>query len=75
MIRKKKNKVVGRKFVASIIKDKVQSNPLIKPKEIISNLKQFYGLEIDYSIAYFGKEKVVSEINGNVVDSYKLLPW
>ncbi|XP_070678089.1 uncharacterized protein [Malus domestica] len=40
MIRKKKNKVVGRKFVASIIKD-----------------------------------KVVSELNGDVVDSYKWLPW
>ena len=39
MIRKKKNKVVGREFDASIIKDKVLSNPLIKPKEIISNLK------------------------------------
>ncbi|CAN6558632.1 unnamed protein product [Malus baccata var. baccata] len=71
MIRKKKNKVVGRQFVASLIKDKVQSNPLIKPKEIISNLKQFYGLDIDYATAYFGKERAVFELNGVDVDAYK----
>ncbi|CAN6558550.1 unnamed protein product [Malus baccata var. baccata] len=75
MIRKKKNKVVGRQFVASLIKDKVQSNPLIKPKEIISNLKQFYGLDIDYSTAYFGKQRAVFELNGDDVDAYKFLPW
>ncbi|CAN6718785.1 unnamed protein product [Malus baccata var. baccata] len=75
MIRKKKNKVVGREFVASFIKDKVQSNPLIKPKEIISNLKQFYGLDIDYSTAYFGKQMAVFELNGDDVDAYKFLPW
>nr|XP_028949307.1 uncharacterized protein LOC103425240 [Malus domestica] len=74
MIRKKKNKVVGRQFVASLIKDKVQSNPLIKPKEIISNLKQFYGLDIDYSTAYFGKQRAVFELNGVDVDAYKFLP-
>ncbi|CAN6585636.1 unnamed protein product [Malus baccata var. baccata] len=75
MIRKKKNKVVGRQFVASLIKDKVQSNPLIKPKEIISNLKQFYRLDIDYSTAYFGKQRAVFELNGDDVDAYKFLPW
>ncbi|XP_068320746.1 uncharacterized protein [Pyrus communis] len=75
MIRTNKNNVVGWKFVSSFIKDKVQSNPLIKPKEIISNLKQFYGQDIDYSTAYFGKEKAISELNDDDVDSYKLLPW
>ncbi|XP_070669067.1 uncharacterized protein [Malus domestica] len=75
MIQKKKNKVVGRQFVASLIKDKVQSNPLIKPKEIISNLKQFYGLDIDYSTAYFGKQMAVFELNGVDVDADKFLPW
>ncbi|CAN6554679.1 unnamed protein product [Malus baccata var. baccata] len=53
----------------------VQSNPLIKPKEIISNLKQFYGLDIDYSTTYFGKQWAVYELNGDDVDAYKFLPW
>ncbi|KAB2612146.1 hypothetical protein D8674_036826 [Pyrus ussuriensis x Pyrus communis] len=30
---------------------------------------------IDYSTAYFGKEKAISELNDDDVDSYKLLPW
>ncbi|RXH84160.1 hypothetical protein DVH24_027059 [Malus domestica] len=65
MIQKKKNKVVGRQFVTSLIKN----------KEIISYLKQFYRLDIDYSTAYFGKEKTVFELNGDDVDAYKFLPW
>lgn len=75
MVQKKKNKVVGCQFVASLIKNKVKSNPLIKLKVIISNLKQFYRLDVDYANAYFSKEMVVFQLNGDAIDAYKFLPW
>ncbi|KAI5343761.1 hypothetical protein L3X38_011637 [Prunus dulcis] len=44
LIREKRNK--------AIVKDKVRSNPLVRPIELITDLKENYGLDIPYHVAW-----------------------
>ncbi|CAL8114057.1 unnamed protein product [Prunus armeniaca] len=49
LIREKRNKAMGSRLVSSIVKDKVRSNPLVRPIELIIDLKENYGLDIPLS--------------------------
>ena len=50
IMRHEKHKKLGSKVISSIIVDKVKSDPLIKPTNIVKNFKEEYGLVIPYYI-------------------------
>ncbi|XP_021833443.1 uncharacterized protein LOC110773249 [Prunus avium] len=75
LIRKKRNKAMGSRLVSSIVKDKVRSNPLVRPIELITDLKENYGLDIPYHVAWYGKESATKDLHGDEELSYAHLPW
>ncbi|CAL2238331.1 unnamed protein product [Prunus armeniaca] len=75
LIREKRNKAMGSRLVSSIVKDKVRSNPLVRPIELITDLKENYGLDIPYHVAWYGKESATKDLHGDEELSYAHLPW
>ncbi|CAL2227495.1 unnamed protein product [Prunus armeniaca] len=75
LIREKINKAMGSRLVSSIVKDKVRSNPLVRPIELITDLKENYGLDIPYHVAWYGKESATKDLHGDEELSYAHLPW
>ncbi|XP_040364468.1 uncharacterized protein LOC121050009 [Rosa chinensis] len=55
--------------------DKVRSDPLIKPKDIVKHFKHDYGFDIPYHMAYRGKEAANKTLHGSEAFGYSLLPW
>ncbi|XP_026417134.1 uncharacterized protein LOC113312609 [Papaver somniferum] len=72
---KLKDPIVKKKLIKHLFKDKIQSNPSIKPKDIVVQVKSSYGINIKYHHAYKGKEVSQSEIYGDDVKSYTDLVW
>ncbi|XP_008244396.1 PREDICTED: uncharacterized protein LOC103342537 [Prunus mume] len=66
---------MGSRLVSSIVKDKVRSNPLVRPIELITDLKENYGLDIPYHVAWYGKESATKDLHGDEELSYAHLPW
>ncbi|RXH84341.1 hypothetical protein DVH24_027240 [Malus domestica] len=56
-------------------KERIRSNPLIKPTDIIKNFKQNYGLDISYYNAWYGRMKAKKLVHGAEAVSYQLLTW
>ncbi|BFG27154.1 hypothetical protein CerSpe_134280 [Prunus speciosa] len=75
LIREKSNKAMGSRLVSSIVKDKVRSNPLVRPIELLTDLKENYGLDIPYHVAWYGKESATKDLHGDEGLSYAHLPW
>ncbi|XP_020426572.1 uncharacterized protein LOC109950842 [Prunus persica] len=75
LIREKRNKAMGSCLVSSIVKDKVRSNPLVRAIELIIDLKENYGLDIPYHVAWYGKESTTKDLHGDEELSYAHLPW
>ncbi|CAL9018268.1 unnamed protein product, partial [Prunus brigantina] len=75
LIREKRNKAMGSRLVSSIVKDKVRSNPLVRPIELIIDLNENYGLDIPYRVAWYGKESATKDLHGDEELSYAHLPW
>ena len=75
LIREKRNKAMGSRLVSSIVKDKVRSNPLVRPIELITDLKENYGLDVPYHVAWYGKESATKDLHGDEELSYAHLPW
>lgn len=75
IVRHEKHKKLGSKVISSIIVDKVKSDPLIKPTNIVKNFKEEYGLVIPYYMAYRGKDSANDLVNGSEALGYALLPW
>ncbi|XP_026450631.1 uncharacterized protein LOC113350718 [Papaver somniferum] len=72
---KVKNPPVKKKLIKHLMKDQIQSNPSIKPLDIVAQVKSYYGINIKYHHAYKGKEASQSEIYGDDVKSYMDLVW
>ncbi|KAL6125199.1 hypothetical protein ACLB2K_073258 [Fragaria x ananassa] len=60
-----KHMKLGSKVISSNIVDKVKSNPLIKPKDIVKHFKEDYELLIPYHMAYRGKDYANHLLNGS----------
>ncbi|KAI5313580.1 hypothetical protein L3X38_042756 [Prunus dulcis] len=75
LIREKRNKAMGSRLVSSIVKDKVCSNPLVRPIKLITDLKKNYRLDISYHVAWYGKESATKDLRGDEELSYAYLPW
>ncbi|XP_057426629.1 uncharacterized protein LOC130720062 isoform X2 [Lotus japonicus] len=63
-----------RSWVASIIKEKLRDCPNYKPKDIVNDIKQEYGIQLNYFQAWRGKEIAKEQLQGSYKDAYSLLP-
>ncbi|KAK6911711.1 MULE transposase domain [Dillenia turbinata] len=63
-----------RSWVAGIIKEKLKVFPNYKPKDIVSDIKQEYGIQLNYFQAWRGKEIAKEQLQGSCKEAYKQLP-
>ncbi|PRQ42509.1 putative transcription factor interactor and regulator CCHC(Zn) family [Rosa chinensis] len=63
-----------RSWVASIIKEKLKYLPNYKPKDIVNDIKQEYGIQLNYFQAWRGKEIAKEQLQGSYKDAYNQLP-
>ncbi|KAL7248936.1 hypothetical protein ACSBR1_011168 [Camellia fascicularis] len=70
-----KNLLVGSELVADIITERVRNRPLTRPTKVILDLKQDYGLDITYCVAWLGVEKARGELFGAHNISFDQLRW
>ncbi|KAL7194783.1 hypothetical protein ACSBR1_035090 [Camellia fascicularis] len=74
-IRTSTNPLVGSVLVVDIIAERVRGRPLTRPTEVILDLKQDYGLDITYWVAWVGVEKARGELFGAHSISFDQLRW
>ncbi|XP_028065541.1 uncharacterized protein LOC114268558 [Camellia sinensis] len=80
-VRMSTHPLVGSDLVADIVSERVRDRPLTRPTEVILDLKQDYGLDISYRVAWLGVEKARGELFGlfplsyAVVDSENTSYW
>ncbi|XP_058215614.1 uncharacterized protein LOC131326759 isoform X2 [Rhododendron vialii] len=60
--------------LASIIKEKMKDHPNYKPKDIMSDIKQEYGLQLKYHHAWHGKENAKEQLHGSTKAAYSQVP-
>ncbi|KAJ0502376.1 putative transcription factor interactor and regulator CCHC(Zn) family [Helianthus annuus] len=58
-----------RSWVGNLIKEKVKESPKIKPKEIATELKRDYGIDLNYSQARRAKEYAREQLLGSYKDA------
>lgn len=63
-----------RNWVASIIKEKLKVHPNYKPKDIVNDIKEEYGIQLNYFQAWRGKEVAREQLQGSYKEAYSLLP-
>ncbi|PKA63438.1 Protein FAR-RED impared response 1 [Apostasia shenzhenica] len=64
-----------RQWLTSIIKEKLHESPQCKPKEIVRELYEDYGVSLTYSQVWRGREVAQKELFSNLKETYSLLPW
>ncbi|XP_057726847.1 uncharacterized protein LOC130942157 [Arachis stenosperma] len=64
-----------RSWVASIIKEKLKAYPNYKPKDIVNDIKQEYGIQLNYFQAWRGKEIAREQLQGSYKAAYSQLPF
>ncbi|XP_026428648.1 uncharacterized protein LOC113324547 [Papaver somniferum] len=72
---KMKDPPVKKKLIKHLFKDQIQSNPSIKPNDMVAQVKSCYGIDIKYHHAYKRKEASKAEIYSDDVKSYTDLIW
>ncbi|XP_065852582.1 uncharacterized protein [Euphorbia lathyris] len=63
-----------RSWVAGIIKEKLRINPNYKPKDIVNDIKDEYGIQLNYFQAWRGKEIAKEQLQGSYKEAYNQLP-
>ncbi|XP_060210399.1 uncharacterized protein LOC132637305 [Lycium barbarum] len=65
----------SRRFIPSIIKPKITNyKRKYTPKDIADDVKNEFGVDVNYMKAYRAKEKAMTKLRGEPADSYKKLP-
>lgn len=64
-----------RGWVAGIIKEKLKACPDYKPKDIVNDIKQEYGIQLNYFQAWRGKEIAKEQLQGSYKEAYSQLPF
>uniref|UniRef100_A0A5B6ZQT0 SWIM-type domain-containing protein n=1 Tax=Davidia involucrata TaxID=16924 RepID=A0A5B6ZQT0_DAVIN len=64
-----------RGWVGSIIKEKLKVSPNYKPKDIASDIKREYGIQLNYSQAWRAKEIAREQLQGSYKEAYSQLPF
>ncbi|XP_020424436.1 uncharacterized protein LOC109950301 [Prunus persica] len=63
------------RVVSSLIVDRIRAKPELKPVEIIHEFKDYYGIDISYYHAWFGKELAKLDVHGDESKSFNELVW
>ncbi|KAL9233448.1 hypothetical protein vseg_008448 [Gypsophila vaccaria] len=63
-----------RSWVAGIIKEKLKVVPNYKPKDIVNDIKEEYGVQLNYFQAWRGKEIAKEQLQGSYKEAYSQLP-
>ncbi|KAL7182356.1 hypothetical protein ACSBR1_041125 [Camellia fascicularis] len=74
-VRTSTHPLVGSDLVADIVSECVQDRPLTRPTEVILDLKQDYGLDITYCVAWLSVEKARGELFDAHSISFDQLRW
>ena len=61
--------------MSSLIVDRIRAKPELKPVEIIHEFKDYYGIDISYYHAWFGKELAKLDVHGDESKSFNELVW
>ncbi|KAJ6842092.1 uncharacterized protein M6B38_303355 [Iris pallida] len=64
-----------RQWLTSIIKEKLQTTPQCKPKEIVKELYEDYGVSLTYSQVWRGREDAQKELYSAINETFSQLPW
>ena len=67
----KRSKMLKLKLLASVIREKVQTEAYVSAKEIVKNMKREYGVTVPYWNAWYVKEMAWREVHGDDDKSYK----
>ncbi|BBH02543.1 EF-TU receptor [Prunus dulcis] len=70
-----KSKMMSSRIISSVLVDRIQEEPFIKPIDIVKDFKQNYGLDISYHTAWYAKNLAKSEVHGDESSSYSQLVW
>ncbi|XP_034205061.1 uncharacterized protein LOC117619256 [Prunus dulcis] len=63
------------RVVSSLIVDRIRAKPELKPVEIINEFKDYYGIDISYYHAWFGKELAKLDVHCDESKSFNELVW
>ncbi|XP_020419547.1 uncharacterized protein LOC109949184 [Prunus persica] len=74
-IQESKSKMMRSRVVSSLIVDRIRAKPELKPVEIIHEFKDYYGIDISYYHAWFGKELAKLDVHGDESKSFNELVW
>ncbi|KAL7214473.1 hypothetical protein ACSBR1_026811 [Camellia fascicularis] len=66
---------VGSNMVADIMAARVRDRPLTRPTDVVLDLKDDYGLDVNYRVAWLGIEKARGELFGAYSVSFYQLCW
>ncbi|CAL5398215.1 unnamed protein product [Camellia sinensis] len=69
------NRLVGSELVADIMAERIRDMLVTRPTEVMLNMKQDYGLDITYRVAWLGVEKARGELFGAHSISFDHLRW
>ncbi|KAL8151930.1 hypothetical protein V2J09_021738 [Rumex salicifolius] len=65
----------SRGWIGNIIKEKLKAFPNYKPKDIADEIKNEYGIELNYSQAWRAKELAREQLQGSFKEAYTQLPF
>ncbi|KAL7200980.1 hypothetical protein ACSBR1_032817 [Camellia fascicularis] len=74
-VRTYKNPRTESELVSSVVADQVREQALIRPMDMVFNLKNDYGLDISYRIACLCVKKAMGEVYGDHAMSFDQLRW
>ncbi|KAL7191165.1 hypothetical protein ACSBR2_023268 [Camellia fascicularis] len=60
-----RNTRTGSKLVSGVVADWVRGQTLVRPTDVVFDLKNDYGLDISYWVAWLGVEKARGEVFGD----------
>ena len=67
------SKMMDSKLVSTLLADELRDKPLLRPIDVVRDMKKNYGLDIGYHHAWRGKEMVAAELHGDEKVSYALI--
>ncbi|KAL7244912.1 hypothetical protein ACSBR2_000286 [Camellia fascicularis] len=74
-VRTYRNLRTGSELVSIVVADRVRGQPLVRPTDVVFDLKNDYGLDISYQVAWLGVEKAKGEVYGDHAMSFDHLRW
>ncbi|KAL7180554.1 hypothetical protein ACSBR1_043704 [Camellia fascicularis] len=69
------NPRTGSDLVSDVIADRVREQPLTRPTDVVFGMKNDFGLDISYRVAWLGVEKARGEVYGDHTMSFDQLRW